>query len=217
MVKVKCIVSDICEENGYVIWNEGASECVIVDPGFSAKRFLEFMKTENLTSVAAILCTHGHADHIAGIGPLREAFPEAKIVIGKKDAVKLTDSKKNLAHHFGVHLILPPADVKLTEDVEKVTFAGLDLTAYQTPGHAAGHVIYVLTVSEDEKPTAFVGDLIFYSGVGRTDFPDGNFAQLQESIRNIVYALPNETVLYSGHGPATTVGVERTTNPFVQG
>ncbi len=212
MAEIKCIPSDICDENGYVIWNADASDCVLIDPGFSADRFLTFMQTQSLTNVAAILCTHGHADHIGGIEKIRKSFPNAAIVIGKKDADKLTDSKKNLAHHFGFHLVLPKADVLLTDPATSLQYAGLTFTAHNAPGHSAGHEIYVL--ENTEKPTAFVGDVIFYHSVGRSDFYDGDPAALEESIRNVIYALPDETVLYTGHGPATTVGVERKTNPF---
>lgn len=218
MVKVKCIVSDICEENGYVVWNEGSSRCVIIDPGFSANRFLEFLPTENLTQVEAILCTHGHADHIGGIGVLRKQFPDAQIVIGRKDADKLTDSKKNLAHHFGFQLVLPKADVLLAEPETELEYAGLRFKAFQTPGHSGGHVTYVLeNQSADAEKIAFPGDVIFYGSVGRSDFADGNPVTLEESIRKIIYALPDETILHTGHGPSTTVGIERKTNSYVRG
>ncbi len=216
MVKIKCIVSDICEENGYVVWKDGAKECVLIDPGFSAGRFLDFMASEDLTNVAAIFCTHGHADHIGGINALRERFPEAKIVIGKKDADKLTDSKKNLARHFGINIVFPPADLKLSEAQTELEFAGVKFTAFQTPGHSAGHVVYLLKVDEGQIPVVFAGDLIFYGSVGRTDFFDGNPKALVESIQNVIFSLSDETELFTGHGPATTVGVERRTNPYVR-
>lgn len=214
MAEIKCILSDICDENGYIVWNEGASECVLIDPGFSPDRFLTFMKTKNITRAAAILCTHGHADHVGGIGKIREEFPDAVIVIGKKDADKLTDSKKNLAHHFGFHLVLPKADVTLTEPSASLNYAGLTFTARFAPGHSAGHYIYVLENQEEGKTAAFVGDVIFYNSVGRSDFFDGNPVALEESIRNVIYALPDSTILYTGHGPSTTVEVERKTNPY---
>lgn len=216
MAKIKRIVSDICEENGYVLWNDGANECVLIDPGFSSERFLDFMASENLTQVAAIFCTHGHADHIGGINAIRERFPDAKIVIGKKDSDKLTDSKKNLARHFGINIVFPLADVKLTESRTALEYAGLRFTAFQTPGHSAGHVVYLLETDGNRIPPVFVGDLIFYGSVGRTDFFDGNPKALIESIQNVIFPLPDETELFTGHGPATSVGVERRTNPYVR-
>ncbi len=216
MEKIKRIVSDICEENGYVVWKEGSNECVLIDPGFSAECFLDFMASENLTKAAAILCTHGHADHIGGINVIRGRFPDAKIAIGKKDADKLTDSKKNLARHFGINIVFPPADVKLTEPRTELEYAGLSFTAFQTPGHSAGHVVYLLKTGENRISPVFVGDLVFYGSVGRTDFYDGNPKALIESIQNVIFSLPDETELFTGHGPATTVGVERKTNPYVR-
>ncbi len=218
MQKVKCVVSEICGENGYVVWKEGSSACVIIDPGFSTEAFLEFLAEKNITQVAAILCTHGHADHVGGILGLREAFPGAPIVIGKKDADKLTDSKKNLAHHFGIHLVLPRADVKIADAESELEYAGLRFKIWQTPGHSAGHVVYALQPEEEcGQLIVFCGDVIFYGSVGRSDFFDGNPVALENSIRNVIYTLPGDTILYSGHGPATSVEQERRTNPYVMG
>lgn len=215
-IQIKTIVSSPFEENAFLVWRQGQSECVVIDPGLSPEEILDFLQKEHLIP-AAIFCTHGHADHIAGIGILREAFPQVPIVIGEKDAPKLTDARQNLSTDFGIPVTVPAADVLLEETSDnmprKWSCADMEWEAYHTPGHSAGHVVYLLR--EKSPMVVFVGDLIFYHSVGRTDFFDGSFTQLERSIRKVLYTLPDDTILYPGHGPSTTVGVERKTNPFV--
>lgn len=215
-IQIKTIVSIPFEENSFVIWHSGKSECVVIDPGLSPEEILDFLQKEQLVPVS-LFCTHGHADHIGGIGAIRKVFPHVPIVVGEKDAVKLTDARQNLSADFGIPVTAPAADILLEETTpqtpKKITYAGMEWDVYSTPGHSAGHVVYLLR--EKSPMVAFVGDLIFYHSVGRTDFFDGSFTQLERSIRQVLYTLPDDTILYPGHGPSTTVGVERKTNPFV--
>jgi len=125
---------------------------------------------------------------------------------------KLTDAILNLSAAFGMGITSPPADVTL-RDGDTYSAAGFDLEAREIPGHSRGHVIY-LWMGQD-PPIAFVGDVIFAGSIGRTDFPDGDFRQLIDGIRQKLFTLPDETILLSGHGPETTVGREKRTNPFV--
>lgn len=215
-IQIKTIVSVPFEENSFLVWQSGQSECVVIDPGLSPELILDFLLQEKLVPTA-IFCTHGHADHIAGIGAIREAYPDVPIFVGEKDAPKLTDPRQNLSTDFGIPVTVPSADVLWEETTpqvpQKVTCAGMEWEIYNTPGHSAGHVVYLLRAKS--PMVAFVGDLIFYHSVGRTDFFDGSFVQLERSIRQVLYTLPDDTILYPGHGPSTTVGVERKTNPFV--
>jgi glyoxylase-like metal-dependent hydrolase (beta-lactamase superfamily II) len=118
----------------------------------------------------------------------------------------------NLSSGFGFRLVSPPADVTLN-DGDTYQAAGLELKVLAVPGHSAGHVVYLC--QGGERPLAFVGDVIFAGSVGRTDFPDGDFDQLARGIREKLFTLPEETLLYSGHGSPTTVGRERRHNPYV--
>jgi glyoxylase-like metal-dependent hydrolase (beta-lactamase superfamily II) len=124
----------------------------------------------------------------------------------------LTDPAGNLSAMLGARLVSPAADV-LVREGDIYSAAGFDLTVLELPGHSAGHVVYLW---RDHAPAlAFVGDVIMAGSVGRTDFPDGDFGQLADGIRAKLFSLPDDTALYSGHGPPTTVGTEKRDNPFV--
>ncbi len=118
----------------------------------------------------------------------------------------------NLSAAFGTPLVSPPADA-IVLDGEVLSAAGIDLEVRSVPGHSPGHVVYLC---RDQQPMlVFVGDVIFAGGIGRTDFPDGDYDGLIAGIRRQLFTLPDDTLLLCGHGPATTVGVEKRTNPFV--
>lgn len=217
-IQIKTILSIPFMENGYVVFDDenADKQCVVIDPGLEPHKYVSFLEESGLTPVA-FLCTHGHADHMAGVGPLKERFPGADIVIGAKDAIKLVDAFENLSAMFGIPVTVQAADVLLfaeNEQPETLRYAGLEFEARHTPGHACGHTIYRLIGMTPE--VVFVGDLIFERSTGRTDFPDGSEADLVASIRTQVYTLPDDTLLYSGHGGVTTVGAEKQHNPFVR-
>jgi glyoxylase-like metal-dependent hydrolase (beta-lactamase superfamily II) len=198
-------------ENSYVLHLPGRTDAVVVDPGFEPDLIFEYLDDHGL-SLAAILNTHGHVDHIAGNAAMKKAFPDASIAIGRGDANMLTDAMANLSGPFGMPITSPPAD-RLLDAGDVVEFAGMTFDVRFTPGHSPGHVVFV--VRESDPVMVIGGDVLFRSGVGRTDFPGGSFAQLAESIRSQLYSLPDPTVVYPGHGPVTTIGHEKKTNPFV--
>jgi glyoxylase-like metal-dependent hydrolase (beta-lactamase superfamily II) len=196
-------------ENTYVAWMDGQTDAVVIDPGMEPEAILEFLNGQGLT-VAAILNTHGHADHIAGNAAMKEAFPAAPLVIGAGDAALLTDPVLNVSRSFGLDIISPPAD-RLVREGDTVSFAGLTLGILDIPGHSPGHIVYVAR----GEVLVFGGDVLFRGGIGRTDFPGGSFETLAEGIRKKLYTMAEETVVYPGHGPVTKVGFEKRTNPFV--
>jgi hydroxyacylglutathione hydrolase len=209
--RLATIVSAAFQENCYVAQLAGRKDCLVVDPGLEPEKILAYLDEQGLVP-AAILNTHGHADHIGGNAALKARFGDCPLVIGSGDAAKLTDPQRNLSATFGAGLVSPPADVTVREG-DTYTAAGFDLQVREIPGHSAGHVVYLWM--DHDPPVALVGDVIFAGGIGRYNFPDGNFRQLADGIHQKLFSLPEETVLLSGHGPETTVGRERRTNPFV--
>jgi glyoxylase-like metal-dependent hydrolase (beta-lactamase superfamily II) len=210
--QIATIVSEGFQENSYVAHLRGKEECLVVDPGLEPEKIFDYLDRHAL-SPAAILNTHGHMDHIAGNGALKERWPECPLVIGEGDAEKLVNPGSNLSAVFGFPVISPPADVMVREG-DVYSAAGFDLHVLGIPGHSTGHVVFLWKAHEPH--IAFVGDVIFSGSIGRTDFPGGDFETLASGIRTKLYSLPDSTILYSGHGPATTVGEEKQHNPFVR-
>jgi glyoxylase-like metal-dependent hydrolase (beta-lactamase superfamily II) len=210
-ITIRSVVSMPFDENTYILSRAGRNDCIVVDPGFDPHAILEMLAEHNLTP-AAILLTHGHADHIAGNTALKEQWPDCPIVIGHGDASKLTDPVSNLSAGYGFRLVSPPADQTVRHG-ERIEFAGMEFDVRETPGHSSGHVVFV--VADHEPGIVLGGDLLFTGSVGRTDFPDGSFAELKRSIHEELFTLPDDVVVYPGHGPNTTIGEEKATNPFV--
>ncbi len=211
-LQVRTIVSLPFEENTYVVWLPGRKEAVVFDPGMDQDAILDHLRAEGL-SVAAILNTHGHADHIAGNDALKRAYPDAPLVIGAGDAVMLTDAEANLSALFGLPITSPPEDRTVAAG-DKVEWAGILFEVLEVPGHSPGHVVFL---HRDTPNVVFGGDVLFRGSIGRFDFPGGDGALLLSGIRRHLFTLSEDTVVYPGHGPVTTVGHERRTNPFLQG
>jgi len=209
-IQIHVIVSQPFEENTYVLWREGRNDALVVDPGLEPDLILDFLKKKNLTP-AVLLNTHGHADHIGGNADLKRAFPKAPIVIGVNEQHLLTDAEANLSAPFGLPIVSPPAD-QTVQAGDTISFAGIDLGVREIPGHSPGHVVFII----DGSPKWVLGgDVLFRGSIGRTDFPGGSFEILAAGIRRDLYPLPDDTVIFPGHGPTTTVGQEKRTNPYV--
>ncbi len=205
------IISNPFQQNTFVVSHADTSECLIIDPGLEPDKIVSVLEEQNLTP-AAILITHGHSDHIGGNHAIKARWPECTIVIGGGDAAKLTDPTLNLSADYGTAITSPPAD-KTVADGDVFTAAGLALEVLEIPGHSIGHVVYLY---RDGSPMAlFGGDVLFAGSIGRTDFPDGDFQQLADAIHGKLFTLDDETVVYPGHGPETTIGAEKRANPFV--
>jgi glyoxylase-like metal-dependent hydrolase (beta-lactamase superfamily II) len=208
---VASIVSAPFEENTYIAHLEGRNDCLVIDPGLEPELILEHLDEKGLRP-AAILITHGHSDHIAGNGALKRRFADCPIVVSRGDAPKLTDPMLNLSGAFGARLVSPPGDVLVGEG-DVYSAAGFDLEVREIPGHSIGHVVFIWRAG---KPiVVFGGDVLFAGSIGRTDFPDGSFEQLAGNIHAKLFTLPDDTQVLPGHGPVTTVGREKRTNPFV--
>ena len=194
------------QTNCYVL--AGDSQAVAVDPGGDPAKVLDYLRDNNLT-LTHILNTHLHFDHTYGNKALSEATG-APILCSKED-LYLLESELGLGGTFGLPQV-DRYDPQIIAPGEE-EFAGFACTIFHTPGHSSGS----LTFYFPEAKAAFVGDLIFYRSIGRTDFPGGDLEMLKGSVKEHIFTLPPETLLLSGHGPETTVGDEKNHNPFFGG
>ncbi|HKB39781.1 MAG TPA: MBL fold metallo-hydrolase [Gemmataceae bacterium] len=209
-LNIRTIVSMPFEENTFVIWRPGSREALVIDPGLEPNLILEFLRDEGL-NVVAILNTHGHADHIGGNEALKKAYPNAPLVIGADEKHLLIDANANLSAPFGFPIVSPPADRTVREG-DVLEYAGIRLEVLDVPGHSPGHVVLV---HRSDPPVVFGGDVLFRGSIGRYDFPGSDGELLFKGILTKMFTLPEDTVVYPGHGPTTTIGHEKRTNPFV--
>lgn len=194
-------------ENAYLVRAPEGGAAVAIDPGAAAGEMARALERSG-TKLAAILLTHAHIDHIEGVAELVRQHP-APIYL-HPDAHGWYDRAGEQAVYFEMEFEAPPPpDHQLEEGDLEV--AGLRFEVRHAPGHAPGHVLLYLP----DAGIAFVGDVVFQGSIGRSDLPGGDFFRLMRSIREEVLTLPDETVLYPGHGPSTTVRHERVSNPFL--
>jgi glyoxylase-like metal-dependent hydrolase (beta-lactamase superfamily II) len=198
--------------NAYLLRDDEAPDGAVVDPGGDGDQIAARCRAEGLEP-RLIIDTHGHMDHIQANEQLKAAFPQAQLCIGEGDAPMLTNGVKNLSILMGTSFRSPEADLLLA-DGQVLEFGGCRLEVLETPGHTPGSIC--LLAAGESPSQVFCGDLVFAGGVGRVDFPGGNMNDLLSSIRSRILTLPDETVLWPGHGPSTTVGRERRQNPFLQ-
>jgi glyoxylase-like metal-dependent hydrolase (beta-lactamase superfamily II) len=210
-LQIGVVVSRPFDENTYIAHFDGRGDCVVFDPGLEPQAIEQYLNEHALTP-SALVCTHGHSDHIAGNRALKKRWPECPIIIGAGDAVKLVDPELNLSGPFGFPITSPPADRTVREG-ELVSAAGFELEVFETPGHSVGHVVFLCKQVQPWR--LFGGDVLFQGSIGRTDFPDGSFEALSRAIQEKLFTLPEDTIVYPGHGPETTIGREKRTNPFV--
>lgn len=208
-VQIDTLVLGPLETNCYVVRNAGA--CAVVDPGPSAGTLVAMLRAEN-AAPGRILLTHGHCDHIAGAGQVREAFPDVKICCPADDAGMLSDPAANLSRPFGLPMTAPEAD-ELVRPGDVVDIGESNWRVLDTAGHTPGGVSYYCP----DAGVVIVGDALFAGSIGRTDIPGAETARLLRNIRQALLALPDATRVLPGHGPETTIGRERRTNPFLIG
>lgn len=193
--------------NCYLVVDALNHVACVIDPGFDADEIVDFAMTKGIV-IKKILLTHAHFDHIAGVDTISAKF-QTKVYLHLADLPLWCE--KGGATLFNVHLDLKAEPDSFIKDQEILQLGNLTIHVLHTPGHTPGHVTYYLP----ENHSAFVGDLIFYHGVGRTDLPGASHAGLLNSIRNRILSLPPDTCLYCGHGPETSVAEEATHNPFL--
>jgi glyoxylase-like metal-dependent hydrolase (beta-lactamase superfamily II) len=205
---VRTFESGAFAQNAYVVWEDDATFAVAVDPGAGASAMADFL-ADNGLFCEAILLTHAHLDHIEGVAELVRRTGAA--IHMHADDRALYEHVQQQATAFGLDVeAQPPIDATL-EHGQRLRFGGIELEVRHAPGHSPGHVLFYCA----EGGFALVGDVVFAGSIGRTDLPGGSMPTLMQSIRAQVLTLPDETVLYPGHGPSTTVGHERVGNPFL--
>ncbi len=212
MIKIKVLVFNPFQENTYLLYDQ-TKECVIIDPGCygasEEKALMELIKREELNPVAC-LNTHTHIDHVLGNDFVYQTFGLKPII--HRAGLQILESSPEQGQIWGIEInnsVLPGAFI---DDGSIVSFGESQLETRYTPGHADGSVCLV----SHEGRFVITGDVLFSGSIGRTDFPTGSFALLENSIRTKLYILPDDYLVYPGHGPATTIGEEKSGNFFVK-
>ena len=195
-------------ENCYLVIDEAAQACAVIDPGEQAGLILHKLRASGARPVG-IWLTHAHIDHVLGV-PELAAATGAPVYLHPDDR-ELYDAVPDQASWFGLTADpLRPPDRALAAG-ERLAVGGLEFTVRHAPGHSPGHVVFA------GHGAVFGGDVLFQGSIGRTDLPGGDFDTLIGSIERELLVLPDSTIVYTGHGPATTIGAERRTNPFLRG
>jgi hydroxyacylglutathione hydrolase len=212
MLQVKSFICNPFSENTYVVYDEVSKAAIIIDPGMytpaEEKMVFDFIAEKQLQP-SMVLNTHCHLDHVFGVHACVEKYNIPFGFHTLEQQVYDWAQAAGLRYGVPVHHIVKP-NFFITEK-QKIQIGTAELIVQFTPGHSPGHIILV----NEAQQFAIVADVIFASSIGRTDLPGGNLETLIHSIQTQILSLPNETILYTGHGPSTTVGIEKMNNPYI--
>jgi len=200
---IETVVAGVMEANCYVVGDSSTKEAFIIDPGGDYKKIKKLIDKEGL-KVLSVINTHGHGDHIGA-----NSKWGAPVWIHRLDADFLQDSSKNLSGIFGFLLKTKPAS-RLLEDGDLLKMGSHALTVIHTPGHTPGSICL------KGEGVIFTGDTLFYEAIGRTDFAYGSEEDIKRSIKERLFTLDDDYIVYPGHGPMSTIGHEKAANPFVR-
>ena len=200
-------------KNGFVVACEGSREAVLIDPGDEVDDLLRIVEARGL-AVGLILLTHAHMDHVSGVARAKRATG-ARIGVHRDD-VFLYDSAVQQGLVFGYRLEQPPPPDFDLASAGPLAFGACEVRVHHTPGHSPGGVCLRVTGPGVEDMHLFVGDTLFAGSIGRTDLPGGDYPTLMRSIRDVLFEFDDAAVVHAGHGPDTTIGRERATNPFLK-
>jgi hydroxyacylglutathione hydrolase len=202
------------QKNGYVVACETTREAMIIDPGDEIDSLLHVVAGQSL-QVRSILLTHAHVDHVTGVPRAKQAL-QVPVYLHRDDQF-LYDAAPQQAAFFGLPCdALPPID-RYYDSAESLAFGEYEIGVHHTPGHCPGGVCLAIGRKGAKKEDLFVGDTLFAGSIGRTDLPGGDYPTLIRSITQVLFAFGDAAKVYSGHGPQTTIGQERRTNPFLRG
>jgi glyoxylase-like metal-dependent hydrolase (beta-lactamase superfamily II) len=204
---IKNVVVGPLEVNCYILGCEDTKEAAIIDPGDNADEIIGIIEKEGLKP-KFIINTHAHFDHIGGVKAIQDYF-KIDFILHKEDLF-LVENASEQATTFGLKPILKPEVNKYVNNGEKITLGNKSITVIHTPGHSPGCVCYYL------DNNVFVGDTLFAGSIGRTDLPGGSYDTLINSIKEKLFPLGGNTVVYPGHGPSTTIENEKEHNPFLK-
>jgi glyoxylase-like metal-dependent hydrolase (beta-lactamase superfamily II) len=219
-VLVAGIASELTATNCWVLALGDGEQCLIVDPGIGVVGPLDELIREHRLHPVAVLLTHGHLDHTFSVLPVCQARDVAAY-IHPADRSQVADPWTWMGLAPGAPImgltditVAEPDDLRVLTDGEGLNLAGLDLTVRHAPGHSLGSVVFGLA-EVDEPGSLFSGDVLFAGSIGRTDLPGGSIEQMWDSLDRVILPLDDEIVVHPGHGPSTTIGRERRTNPFL--
>lgn len=208
--KVHTVVVGPFAVNCYLFWDEESHEGVIIDPG-ADDEVIAYEIDQIDMNPRAILLTHGHGDHIAAVRDLKERYT-IKVYVGRGEEELLANPSANVSAFFDEPIVAPKPD-RVVDDEEMIKVGPIVLRVLSTPGHTPAGVCYL----DEEQGLVFCGDTLFAGSIGRTDLPGASYSRLIESIHAKLMTLPDAVVCLPGHGPATTIGAERSSNPFLTG
>lgn len=212
---IEAMVVGEIQANCYLVGDGKSNDIAVIDPGGDGPDIIARIEEKGYHPVY-IIDTHGHIDHMWANADLKAAYPDAELLIHEDDANMLTDPSANLSGFMGRSITSPPADRTLSEG-DKLEVGSLAFDIVHIPGHSPGGIALITKDEDSGKNVVFCGDAVFAYSIGRTDFPGGSHETLISNIKQKLLTLPDDTVLYPGHGPATIVGTERKHNPFLQG
>lgn len=208
--KLKTVVAGPFAVNCYLYWDDMNGDGIIIDPGAEAGEIFEEV-TRAEFQPKAILLTHGHGDHIAAVDEVKKKY-DIPLYLGDGEQELLENPGANVSAFFDTPIVAPPPD-HLLRDEQPLTVGSISLRVLSTPGHSPAGVAYL----DESQGILFCGDSLFAGSIGRTDLPGSSHDLLIESIQKKIMSLPDSIVCYPGHGPRTTVGAERVSNPFLVG
>lgn len=208
-MNVRNMPSGMLMVNTYLVIDENTKKGFIVDPGGFDKKLCSVVEQSGI-SLEYIILTHGHVDHIGGVEDYRKKFPQIKVIAAKAELEMLKNPDFNMSNMMGISPVSLVPDITVVEG-DCISVGDIDIRFVMTPGHSPGGMCIII----DKEKVVFSGDTLFAQSIGRTDFPGCSFEKLINSIKEKLFILDDDTVVYPGHMNSTSIGFEKRHNPFV--